>query len=875
MTRLSLSYLFAAAVTLSFLAGCTNLDDIAGPAVLRAQLEQAGTKVAVDGADGKISWTPGDRIAIHVGNAYQTVEVTPGSGAVSVDETVSAKRNYYAVYPAGSALDASYGNDALKVSLPAEYDISDIVANAPGNPGADYSPLPMVAVNDSDNSILHFYHVGGLIRITLSGLKATTQKVRLTFDKDVTGEYLVANPSSANPTISSAGDAANNVVLFTLAADAIGDELAATNIILNVPVPCGTYDSVTIETLDAGGLVENSRVYDSAPIPIFRHHARRLSLGELAFDFAFGTLGNGDDFSPLDPRGTTINYGPHCIARGFVSYKTSDGGTTKQAAPFTLEYSVDEGASWSSTPPAWLTPLASIDMGGSIDGQDIGFTVGPQPDASVDEHHTELAKSSRAQTDFDLSTYNVATGETVARTTANCYVVSGSGTYRFPLVYGNGVKGGSVNESAYRGREGVAGSYRPDDGDVHFLGSFKDHLDQNIYNAGDAKSSPYLTTHLGKAASAFTAVLIWQDADGLVEVDPTIAGTGEDAYLTFSVPSSTITQGNAIVAVLTDEDTDGDGHNDIAWSWHIWVTEDNLLAANPTLSSSIKMMPDNLGWCEGKEEIYLERKCLVRATQTESGIISVGSVTHPYRTIYVPGQAPYYQWGRKDPILGHGKYLSEWSADFRYDYNWSKDYYVDDPYYAPAGDLNPYSPVVYHKATVGEAIQHPFFMYSLRYYTDPDNANWCISDYFNLWSTTIDGADESQNAAAKTKTIYDPSPVGYRVPALEELRNSITMYNTLLKWYHWSKGILTDHVQMFFPFSGYRLGYYHTDTGDDSGFQEVNQTGEFYSSMLHEYTMYGGVGIGYAPYYMQIRETGISFQTGHLNYGLSVRPVEE
>ena len=45
-------------------------------------------------------------------------------------------------------------------------------------------------------------------------------------------------------------------------------------------------------------------------------------------------------------------------------------------------------------------------------------------------------------TDFDLSTVSHS------RNTANCYVVNASGTYTFPLVYGNGIKNGAPNAPA-------------------------------------------------------------------------------------------------------------------------------------------------------------------------------------------------------------------------------------------------------------------------------------------------------------------------------------------------------------------------------------------------------------------------------------------
>lgn len=46
---------------------------------------------------------------------------------------------------------------------------------------------------------------------------------------------------------------------------------------------------------------------------------------------------------------------------------------------------------------------------------------------------------------YDLST----SGEKLSRETANCYAINAPGTYKLPLVYGNAIKGGDPNTSAY------------------------------------------------------------------------------------------------------------------------------------------------------------------------------------------------------------------------------------------------------------------------------------------------------------------------------------------------------------------------------------------------------------------------------------------
>ena len=51
----------------------------------------------------------------------------------------------------------------------------------------------------------------------------------------------------------------------------------------------------------------------------------------------------------------------------------------------------------------------------------------------------------------DLSMYDIYGASLLGRSTANCYVVRTAGAYRFPLVYGNALKGGNANVVAYDG----------------------------------------------------------------------------------------------------------------------------------------------------------------------------------------------------------------------------------------------------------------------------------------------------------------------------------------------------------------------------------------------------------------------------------------
>lgn len=507
-------------------------------------------------------------------------------------------------------------------------------------------------------------------------------------------------------------------------------------------------------------------------------------------DYTFGTLSN-----------VSVPYtgGSRTFASSFVSYK-SKAGSSKQAVPFTLEYSTD-GSNWSSTPPAWLT-TAGMNTSGSTTGVSFSATAEEQVNSGYDPHHTELVKSSRAKTNFDLATYNVATGGTVDRTTANCYVVRGSGTYRLPLVYGNAIKNGDDNPDAYWARNGVNGARRDQNGEGEYLGRFKDHLDQNI-------TATYITQqHSGKT---LTAELLWTDEPGLVK-NVGLTGSGVNAYLTFEVPSKYITQGNAVVAVLAN--------GVIAWSWHIWVTEEDLTVSKAG-SNGYNFPTVNIGWCEGKTRTFAERKCYVRATQSVSGKTATATFTQTSYSYTTLGNGPFYQWGRKDPMwASDGNPTS--GTESKTSYCSPKIYYPTKSAYAfPTGTgLNgsaQYALGYVGRVSIGTAIQHPTTFYcNVETATDGTGnavlpADWNSTIYLNKWSSTINGNPDEfddrygQDANGKTKTIYDPSPVGFRVPvpsAWSDFSSSTITYKSSN-----DKGFTYNSSGLFFPCAGDRFSW--------------------------------------------------------------------
>lgn len=798
--------IMAATTALAVLSGCAKEQEAAAPGKfhLRAAIEQsADTRVSVAN-DGKATWVAGDEIAVYIDRGFETIEIeNPQTGDFTIDALLDPElRSYYAVYPANIATGTS-SSAPLQLTLPTTYSLE-------GKP-ADYSPVPMIAVNDPDQDILYFRHVGGLLRIICNDVPAGTTTATVTFDKNVTGKYTVNTADPMRPTIANnAVEGAGNTVSFTVPS-------GATSFVLNVPVPCETYNSVTVQFL--GSTLLDTKVYNGNPLVFARQHGKVIAFGIGDFDASDLVLGE------LTGVETEYTGGKKEIAHSFVSYGMY--GDTKVAVPFVFEYSATgEDGTWSTTAPSWLAPDATIDFGGSTHGERMEVSIYEQKRVVMDGH-AEVMQGMPAADRYpagvlesgvvNLAKYNVATGQvTGGISTANCYVVRGHGTYKFPAVYGNGVVNGIANEPAYHAMTYDEDSgrfvYRSDNPDDNtfpqsfgysgqtekyvftygYLSYFKDHLDHDIQN-------PYIANHL--TGSALTAKVLWSDVPSLV-TDVAISGSGPNTYITFNVPRDNIRQGNAVIALYAD--------GIIAWSWHIWVTDADLKAV--TVPGGINFAPKNIGWCDTRDELrYDAREIFVRARQTlpdgtdgkTSPKVKVISKKGPI--IQHGGHGTLYQWGRKDPMppVYHGydglsasvveKEISSESAH---------------EYVAFFGNI----------ITIGAAIQHP----DITYFADVSDLQrqaWCSSLMYNYWNSHYYGIalsagfDDPAPDMEVTKTIYDPSPVGYKVPNIGVF-SQFNLSNFVWtdagedpsdELYYGNEGRTFGGV--FFPGSGYRDAY--------------------------------------------------------------------
>ena len=216
------------------------------------------TKVEFDDVDGKFTWSAqGDTIAVHVTagmrgekemipTGYKKAMVVPNDPASNCDlffvMSETQERDFFAIYPASVVDEENYGDDELKVNLPSEYEI-------PAAGMDSWCPTPMVAVNDPSIESLSFRHIGGLLRLTLNDVSPATASFEVSLGKRITGSFTVNNPASSVPAIVT-DDAAADVLTFNLAE---APSTYTDNFILNVPVPTGSYEMLSVKAKNGNG----------------------------------------------------------------------------------------------------------------------------------------------------------------------------------------------------------------------------------------------------------------------------------------------------------------------------------------------------------------------------------------------------------------------------------------------------------------------------------------------------------------------------------------------------------------------------------------------------------------------------------------------
>ena len=423
---------------------------------------------------------------------------------------------------------------------------------------------------------------------------------------------------------------------------------------------------------------------------------------------------------------TTDNY-------GITSYRTAPDGTQQAVAWKVVGYDANNDGTFSmAEKPAWLTSLSKTEGDGG--------TAADQGTATLTKDVTDfLAKRNKGLRDatalgsssapYDLSTKG---GSVANRSTANCYVISAPGHYRIPLVYGNAIENGATNANAYISHAPTGTPNEP-----YVLRNFKDHAGANI-------TDPWIEKTNGGANNGVDgAEVVWADAANLVH-SPSIVHDGGNAFLDFEVKQSDIQSGNAVVAVKKG--------GTIVWSWHLWFAPKDALNKIPVTNYQgvvYNFTKETLGWkpTQWSGSTYDKARTVkVKVVQTikNGGVAqeTVINITQNPGNVK-KGATTLYQFGRKDAFPGVA------TSDLK------------------AGSITENAG---DNMTIMNNIQNPdkFYIYG--------SSLWTNYGYYNLWSAdnTVTGGYNQGNDNPVVKTVYDPCPVGFKMPA----NNAFTGFTT-------------------------------------------------------------------------------------------------
>ena len=508
--------------------------------------------------------------------------------------------------------------------------------------------------------------------------------------------------------------------------------------------------------------------------------------------------------TPTDPSRAANYDETQSQAYGITSYREDPATHQQQAVAWkVVGYDANNDGTFSmSEKPAWLTSLSKT--------EGTGGTAADQGTATLTKDVTDLlAKRNKAlkeatelgtATPYDLSTK----GGSVNRSTANSYVISAPGHYRIPLVYGNAIENGATNANAYTSHAAA--------GNSNVLYNFKDHNNQNI-------TDPWIEkTNGGANYGVDGAEVVWADAADLVHLSstPISHDASGNAFLDFEVTAADIQSGNAVVAVKKGGTT--------VWSWHLWFAPKDALDKIPVTNYQGKVYnftKETLGWkpTQWSGSTYDKARTVkVKVVQTikNGGVAqeTVINITQNPGNVK-KGATTLYQFGRKDAFPGVD--ASDLAANSHFTQN--------------AGD----------NMSIMNGIQHPdnFYIWGSSWYSTPPTGY----SYYNLWSA--ENMTTGFNDNSVVKTVYDPCPVGFKMPASNAFtgftangQNGGTMnvdgtsdwqtYQNNFGHNFWTNSSKTATIN--FPASGYRndsagslygvgnYGYYWSAVPDGTGY---------------------------------------------------------
>lgn len=271
--------------------------------------------------------------------------------------------------------------------------------------------------------------------------------------------------------------------------------------------------------------------------------------------------------------------------------------------------------------------------------------------------------------------------------------------------------------------EGTSNSYIADRGaaSYSFTATIMGNGANGIIDEGkfEDASGNILTKAGGANIHPLSAKLLWQDTDELVEQVALVNGRVQ--------VKMGRSRGNALIAVYDKADPNAEDAK-VLWSWHLWCT-------------AVPQIIEFTAPRTGHEYTIMDRN--VGATTSTLGLVTT--------------QGLQYQFGRKDPFTTSLDYDEDVAVFLR----------------NVRSDSLPHLFSHEEPLTIAQAIGKPdVFIHRINL----TGGKWCeTSEMKYLWGNPEGQAEYFPSLTVKT--IYDPCPIGYKVPPVDALMLQMKSYS--------------------------------------------------------------------------------------------------
>ena len=753
--------ILASAVACLVVAGCAKVkekdfaDDqvvfSATTGALETRTEYGETGSVSDTPVQYVDWVTGDEITILMSTGstddYTVTNINDGSDSDGLSKaslsaqggglswgTGTGNRTFYAMYPKsgtnGSSLAMESGSPTMSCIIPATWNPTDAILERLPN-GYMFARLETPRTTSVsltfDPKFTAFCFT--LKNPTESAVKLSSFTLS-SASKAMSGTYTV-NTSNGDVTNPTAGDNKSVTVNFSSLTDG------------GLVIPAGTTDNPGTRTFTIVTVPDAFNDLTVSCVSGGVTKTRMLKQGSTYYSFAAGKKHNISitlpeftavtyTFSVISP--TDLGYAAGTSNTGRVtSYKTNNVPVSWSVENYYASAADAESKTNPLGTPSWLTSgLGSNMTGGTDQTLNIVHTAITPVEEKISSDIAATINAAIAgrgiagESSDPINLANSAGGTgTYITESANCYIVDRRGYYKIPLVMGNGIRGNMLNTNSltYQGYQGSLPN-------TYVSKYFRDYLNQPV-------TSPLLQSS-SSGAQVPNAFEVTSDVTDLIDgvelmgaTSSTDDSTPKNVYwLKFHVAKGE--QGRAVIKVMYG--------STVMWSYHIWVADHD---SSQDLNS---YMPYPLGWkATGGSLIKKTYSVYARLEQdspgTGFGVLELKcpeTIDHNHNTT---GEAPYYQWGRKDPL---------------FDVTQSNSMTVSgtvgfvNHYYKSI--LNPTKVLRWHDADAS---------YIRSWWNGSENAQYAD----NLWNAAITTAANTTVGQAVRKTIYDPSPAGYLVPS--------------------------------------------------------------------------------------------------------------